>query len=80
MGSGTLPDPVHATWVPGDEVLGSLDVDLGAEHGTEQLELSSAEAGARRGGSADRAVVLDEQNRVTVEVSPCSKKRLLRNE
>ena len=59
-------DAIGAAPRPGEDVIGSLDRDSGAQHGAEHLEFGAAEAlaGGRRG--ADRAVVLQQQEPVGV--------------
>jgi hypothetical protein len=61
-------DAVGAAAVAGHDVLGALDADLRTEHLAEQRELRAAEAGARGGRGADRAVVLDEQQAGPVDL------------
>ena len=59
-------DPVGATGCAREQVLGPLDRDVVAEDGPEHAELRPAEAGARLGRLAYRAVVLDEDQVVPV--------------
>ena len=42
---------------------GALDRDVGAEEAAEQIELGTAQSGARAGGVGDGAVVLDQEHR-----------------
>ena len=59
-GGGRL-DPIGAAAVAGHHVLHSGDLGGGPEHALEDVELGTAQRTARRGGLADRAVVLDQE-------------------
>ncbi len=62
------PDRVGTAAVTGDDVLGAIDRHLRTQHLPEQGELGTAQARARGGRGADRAVVLDEQDTPTVGI------------
>src|SRR4051812_11098082 len=58
-----LNDPVNTAPRAGQNVLGAFDVDAFAQDGLEQCQLGTAEALAGLRRDADRAVILDQQQR-----------------